>query len=357
MKKQLTKILKEAGISSDSIGKYLDEYREVEEKLHKECEIEQEQLKGNWLGDSNAAENTFHDCLEHAPINDRLKRRGIWSAYDSDEFYLYTDYKTGLKNSRKRHKIGELRKIIEILDRTISNIDEEFKERDFDEEYFNDEYKLVAFDVDGTLVDSVNLQNVWVVLNKEFKTSDEDYQIEKRYQSGEITYQEWVSEILSLYVKKGANKQRILRAIEPIKPVIGVQETIQKLKESGKKLAVISGSLDIILDKVFPDNPFDYIEINKLYFDDNGNIKRWNATPYGDGRGKALGLMNLSRDSLKQSVYVGDGMNDKEAIEVAGLGIAFYPYTDSFLRKYCDVEIERKGYEKKDLRKILRHIL
>lgn len=363
---ELYKILREVGISSQTIDQRLDEYKAQEKRLHEECEVGQKHKTKQWLGESDAAEGEFDRCLKRAPVSDQLRRRGIRGAYELDEMHLWAEYKLGIKDLRTRHKTGEIRKIIEILERVISTMREEFKGRDIDKEYFEDEYKLVAFDVDGTLVDSSNyFPNIWWVLNKEFGTGKGDKGIEERYRRGEITYQQWVDEILSLYMQRGVNREMFLRAIEPIKPVRGAQETLQQLKERCKKLAVISGSLDIILEKAFPDNPFDYVEINKIHFDNNGNITGWEATPYGDGRGKAIGLMDIARResrkmhgnfSLRNCVYVGDGRNDIQAIEAAGLGIAFYP-SDFYLKRACDVEIERRPYEKKDLRRILRYIL
>ncbi len=244
-------------------------------------------------------------------------------------------------------------------------------------------YKLVAFDVDDTLVESpVYFPHIWRVLNQKFGTKKEDDKIEARYRKGEINYEQWVYEILSLYKKKGVNKKKMMDAVSQIKPVKGAHETLKRLKKAGMKLGIISGSLDIVLNTAFPDVSFDYLEINKIFFDSNGKIKGWKPTQYGDGSGKAKGLISMVRDMydidetervlakvdsssrsyvkkcidyyLERSVYVGDGRNDALAIKTAGCGILFCPHPDdSELRKITNVVIEKDEHGERDLRDIL----
>ena len=215
-------------------------------------------------------------------------------------------------------------------------------------------YKLVCFDVDGTLVDNVTFS--WHVFHEYFQTDRHRREDAKnRFFNGEITYLQWAEHDINLWREKGAKKQDFLKAVENLKLMEGAMETLAELKKNGLKLAIISGSLNIILEKFIPDynDFFDDIFLSRIYFDENGSISKVEATEF-DMDAKALALRKIAereKISLKECVFVGDYLNDKKIIQEAGLGIAFNCRHDE-LRKVADVCIE-----KKDLREILKYIL
>jgi len=89
--------------------------------------------------------------------------------------------------------------------------------------------------------------------------------------------------------------------------------------------AIISGSLDILIDTLYPDHPFDHVLINRLIFDPDGRLTGGQPTPY-DMEKKAEGLNMLSEETgipLFQSVFIGDHFNDVHIARKAGLSIAF----------------------------------
>ena len=135
----------------------------------------------------------------------------------------------------------------------------------------------------------------------------------------------------------------------------GALDTLDELKKNGIKLAIISGSLSIILEKFIPDynEYFDDVYLSWIKFDENGSISEVKATEF-DMEKKADALKQIAereKISLKECVFVGDFLNDMKIIKEAGLGIAFNCEHDE-LKKAADVVIE-----KKDLREVLRHIL
>jgi phosphoserine phosphatase len=132
----------------------------------------------------------------------------------------------------------------------------------------------------------------------------------------------------------------------------GALETLSELKQRGLKLAVISGSLQIVLDKLLPDYHFDHVLISRMLFDDQGQLIGGVPTEF-DMAGKGAGLAAIAaRESipLESCVFVGDNFNDISAMRVAGLGIAFNCKSEE-LAQVADVVVEGK-----DLRGILQHV-
>lgn len=215
-------------------------------------------------------------------------------------------------------------------------------------------YKLVCFDVDGTLIDNVTFS--WQVFHDYFQTDRHRREdAKKRFFEGKISYLEWAEHDISLWREKNARKDDFFRAAEHLKLMEGAMETLEELKKNGLKLAIISGSLNVILEKFIPNYKdfFDDVFLSRIYFDGNGFISKVEATEF-DMDAKALALKKIAEReniSLKECVFVGDYLNDMKIIQEAGLGIAFNCRHDE-LRKIADVCID-----KKDLREILKHIL
>lgn len=215
-------------------------------------------------------------------------------------------------------------------------------------------YKLVCFDMDGTLID--NLKFSWQVFHDYFQTDKHRREDAKaRFFNDEITYMQWAEHDINLWREKKAKKEDFSSAIKNLKLMEGTMETLSELKKNGFKLAIISGSLNIILENFIPNYKdfFDDVFLSRIYFDENGDISKVEATEF-DMEAKALALKNIAERegiSLSECVFVGDYLNDMKIMQEAGLGIAFNCQHDE-LKKVADVVIE-----KKDLKEILKYIL
>lgn len=215
-------------------------------------------------------------------------------------------------------------------------------------------YKLVCFDVDGTLIDNVKFS--WQIFHDYFQTDRHRREDAKnKFFNGQITYKEWAEHDINLWKEGNAKKEEFFKAIGHLRLMNGAMETLKELKKSGIKLAIISGSLNIMLEKFIPNYEefFDDVFLSRIYFDEDGSISKVDATEY-DLDGKALALRKIAdREgiSLKDCVFIGDYLNDFKIIQEAGLGIAFNCEYDE-LKKAADVVID-----KKDLREILKHVL
>jgi phosphoserine phosphatase len=189
-------------------------------------------------------------------------------------------------------------------------------------------YDLVCFDVDGTLIRHPTDKVIWEILNLRFTGSDAINQERYRmYREGEITYEDWVRLDVGGWIEVGARRDAIVEAVREFECYDGALETVRELKRRGAWLAVVSGTLDVVLDTLFPDHPFDDVFTNKLRFDGNDTLVGWEATPF-DLEGKPDAIRELARRhgiGLDRVAFVGDGENDVPVIGVAGLVVAFNP--------------------------------
>ena len=215
-------------------------------------------------------------------------------------------------------------------------------------------YRLVCFDLDGTLVDNVTFS--WQVFHDYFQTDRHRREDARRkFFDGKITYMQWAEHDISLWKEKNAKKWDFFKALEDLKLMEGAMETLRELKNNGLKLAIISGSLNVVLEKFIPDyrDFFDDVFLSRIYFDNQGCIIKVEATEF-DMDAKVLALKKIAereKISLKECVFIGDYLNDIKIMQEAGLGIAFNCSYDE-VKRAANVIIE-----KKDLREILSHIL
>ncbi len=214
-------------------------------------------------------------------------------------------------------------------------------------------YKLVVFDLDGTIVDDVIF--IWQTLHDHFKTDKKERQWAiDQFHSKKLTYHDWAMYDFTLFKKAGALKKDFLDAFEPLKLIPNALETLKTLKKKGVKLVVISGSLNLVIEKLIPNHKelFDYVLINEIHFNKDGTLKQMIPTKY-DFEHKLTGLKTITEKEnikLEECVFVGDHYNDVQIAEKCGLSIAFNCKSDE-LAQISDIIIK-----KKDLKEILNFI-
>lgn len=211
---------------------------------------------------------------------------------------------------------------------------------------------LVAFDVDGTLVDDTVF--VWETLHEHFGTDrTARARVQRDYMSGVISYADWFEHDIRSLLALGADRDGMFAAIAEMKPMEGAHETLRALQDAGVVLVVISGSIGFVLDHVFPEHPFADVLINRIDFDEEGRIAAWQPTPF-DMDHKASGLRHLAEKHgvpLERCAFVGDHFNDVDVVRVAGRGIAFNCKSDA-LADAADICVASQ-----DLRDVLPYLL
>lgn len=215
-------------------------------------------------------------------------------------------------------------------------------------------YDLIAFDVDGTLVRAPGDLTVWEVLNRRFTgRSDQNEKHFAAYRRGKLSYAEWVALDINGWKDAGATRQDLIAGFAPLQLIAGAREALDRLKQAGYRLIVISGTLDLLLDTLLPKHPFDEVYTNHIGFDDEGRISHWQATPFDmEGKARLLRAVALREGiPLARCAFVGDSGNDVWVAREAGFALALNP-KDRELEKVADVSIRST-----DLKAILPHFL
>jgi phosphoserine phosphatase len=187
-----------------------------------------------------------------------------------------------------------------------------------------DNLKLVCFDLNKTLIK----ENTWLDLNLAMgMTKEEDDELMRLYNESKITYEESQSMLENFYKSRGnGNKVKIVESISKYHYAKGAIEIINYLKSKGYKIALVTGSIDLLVKMVASELGIEmYSAHNKLQFDKNGNFVKIIC----DGDDKDFKLLQLEKFCnkenilIEQSVCVGDGDNDLRMFTKSKHGITF----------------------------------
>lgn len=187
-------------------------------------------------------------------------------------------------------------------------------------------FKLVCFDVDETLVDGTS----WFLLTKGLGCSLQKHiDIFNRARKGEISFIEGERMLTRMYQESGNATRKFIRNLfSEIKPKPEVGKIISYLKKKNYKIYLISGAIDIYVEKIAKKLEVDGFYANSsLGFTENGFLEK---IYYRDNQGevKVEQLNKLIRKlgiSMNDVVFVGDSDNDVEVFKKTGHGVAVEP--------------------------------
>lgn len=189
----------------------------------------------------------------------------------------------------------------------------------------NNKIELIVFDVNGTLIK----QNSWLELNLAMGvTKEEDEMLMSWFYDNEIiTYEETQTILERIYKKRGkATYENIKTVLSKYDYMDGAKEIIDYLKGNGYKVALISGSMDVLLDLIAKDLGIDMYEANNIFIFDENNYLDHMHTLGKDEDVKYSHLLSFCRRldlEVSQCVCVGDGKNDQLLFKKTGRGITF----------------------------------
>lgn len=204
----------------------------------------------------------------------------------------------------------------------------------------NDSIKLVAFDLDGVLIDE---PGSWMQVHKALGTQDKAHQHACAFFNGEISFEDWAIKDVALW--KGTRVDRIKEILYGIPLIDGVSETLTELKNMGFKIAIITGGLKILADRIRETHNLDYSIGNDLTTRD-GKVTGVEKDVDFYGKGKILSeIADKEGITTSQCACIGDHVNDIPMFKLAGLSVAFNPKDDE-LRKHADYVIKDKKIRK-----------
>ena len=205
--------------------------------------------------------------------------------------------------------------------------------------------KLVVFDLDNVIIDGEAIDEIGKLANVE----DDIAEITEKAMQGEIDFETSIKDRVQLL--EGTSIEDIEKVADDLPLMPGACKTIECLKEKGVDVAIISGSFDVVADKVSDKLGVDTVYTNSFTVED-GKLTGEVTGPLVSGS-----KLDVLKDHVEEAgitldevVAVGDGANDISMIESAGCGIAFNA-KDS-VKEIADVVVEEK-----DLCKVLCEII
>lgn len=142
-------------------------------------------------------------------------------------------------------------------------------------------------------------------------------------------YSEWVIDTIKLHKEYRLTKELFDAVIhDSAEYFSGVSETFQALRAHGITIALVSGGLKAMADRVSLDFNLEHCFTSAEYFwNPDGTIRHWNCQPSDFIHKKHL-VKLLLHDlgfSKEEAVFIGDGGNDREAAQYVGRSIGFNP--------------------------------
>lgn len=198
-------------------------------------------------------------------------------------------------------------------------------------------YRLILFDVDSTLIK----QEVIDLLADKSGHGREVQQITARAMKGEIDFAQALSKRVSLL--EGLPESVFTEVLNQISFAEGFDELFSYLRKNGFLVGAVSGGFHNVLDKLFAQLQLDFLKANVLEVVDGKLTGKITAAPV-DRIAKAQALREfaaLHKIELENTVAVGDGANDIDMIELAGLGVSYMG--KEILRQKADLHLEKAG--------------
>jgi phosphoserine phosphatase len=179
--------------------------------------------------------------------------------------------------------------------------------------------RLVLLDMDSTLIQ----QEVIDLLAKHAGKLDQVSQITESAMAGDLDFSQALSARVALLA--GLDQSVIELVRKEITLTNGAKELIETLHKQGHKVGVVSGGFLDVIEPILKDLKIDFYRANKLEIM-NGKLTGKTEGAIIDRVAKFSSLQEFAKIEgveLSQTVAIGDGANDLDMIEAAGLGIAF----------------------------------
>jgi phosphoserine phosphatase len=179
--------------------------------------------------------------------------------------------------------------------------------------------RLLVLDVDSTLVQGEVIE----MLAAHAGCAEEVAKVTAHAMAGELDFAESLRARVALLEGLPATALDLVRGSLRLTP--GARTLVRTLKRMGYRIGIVSGGFTQITDMLVADLGLDYAAANTLEIVD-GRLTGKVLGEIVDRPGKAAALVRFATEygvPLTQTVAVGDGANDIDMLNAAGLGIAF----------------------------------
>lgn len=205
--------------------------------------------------------------------------------------------------------------------------------------------KLILFDVDSTLIN----EEVIELFARSGRVLQEVRDITDKAMSGQIDFEESLRQRVSLL--KGLPSSIIDEVRQEITLTEGARDLIVKILALGHVPAVVSGGFTSVIEPLMKDLEIKHYRANALGVA-NGRLTGQLVGTVVDRKAKAFALhefANIEGIEIENTIAIGDGANDIDMVEFAGLGIAFC--AKDALIKVADISITTR-----DLRQVIQYL-
>lgn len=179
--------------------------------------------------------------------------------------------------------------------------------------------RLVVLDVDSTLVQGEVIE----MLAAEAGCQVEVAQLTEAAMSGRLDFEASLRARVALLA--GLPTEAVDRVRAAVRLTPGARTLVRTLKRLGYAVGIVSGGFTAVTDDLATQLDLDHALANVLEVVD-GHLTGQLVGPVVDRAGKATALRRFAElEGLRpeQTVAIGDGANDVDMLEAAGLGIAF----------------------------------
>lgn len=179
--------------------------------------------------------------------------------------------------------------------------------------------RLIVMDVDSTLIQGEVIE----LLAEHAGCLDEVAKVTESAMRGELDFEGSLRERVALLA--GLDAAAIDAVRDRLKLAAGARTLIRTLKRLDYKFAIVSGGFTQLTGALVDELGIDYSAANTLEIED-GKLTGRVTGPVIDRAGKAAALERFAREAripISQTVAIGDGANDLDMLQAAGLGIAY----------------------------------
>ena len=178
-----------------------------------------------------------------------------------------------------------------------------------------DNSKLIFIDVDGTLTRG---KSSWEIVHHHFEINfpgmvDKMNYNTKLWEDGKIDYNTWAQMDVALW--KGLQYAELSKALLPPDLVPGARKGIDMLKDRGFKVVLVSGGINVLVDKVKEMVGADEAYSN-IILEKDGVISGEVDIPVGNTKVKVIEeVMKAHNVDVSNTYAIGDHVNDIEMFD------------------------------------------